>query len=242
MPKAASAGRLARVAHRRTLGEAAFPDAREFTELLPRLQESASTVLLRMVWRAYDALAREILAEVDVSRADEALETQITQFLEPRIDECLKSERPSLPWYVQHKPCEAETRAPAPAHHPEYDIAFRLNECPRVMWPLEAKVLRTDGRVGEYVREVTGNFLTCRYAPFSKEAAMLGYLLAGSPDAALSAIRGGLRCPLLCHPGFPDRPHRFSDHIRTVPDGKAYPAQFRCHHLILALTCCPPPE
>lgn len=227
---------------RRTLGEAAFPDVGEFTELLPRLQGGASTVLLGLVWRAYDALRLEVLGHVDVSDADEALETQVTFLLWLRIEDRLRCERPFLPCQIVHKPFEAETRAPAPAQPPECDMAFVLNENPRVMWPLEAKVLRTDGRIAAYVREVTSNFLTCRYAPFSKEAAMLGYLLSGSPNAALTAISQRLGCRLLCHPGFPDRPHRFSDHIRKVPVGKPCPAEFRCHHLILALTCCAPPE
>ena len=103
------------------------------------------------------------------------------------------------------------------------------------MWPLEAKVLKTDGAVSEYIKEINDNFMTCRYAPFSSEGGMLGYLLSGNPDKAFTNIAKKLPCTLNDHPDFPNRDHKTSDHQRVIPPEKSYPAEFRCHHLLLKI-------
>jgi hypothetical protein len=139
------------------------------------------------------------------------------------------------PFYLLHKPDEFETLARDYAQPPEPDMGFHPYDNERLMWPIEAKVLRTDGAVGEYVNEVTGNFLTCRYAPFSGEGGMLGYLVVGSPNTAFDNIAKGLQCNLLPHPDFQKRNHRTSRHTRTAPRGKKYPRSFVCHHMILAV-------
>jgi hypothetical protein len=104
------------------------------------------------------------------------------------------------------------------------------------MWPLEAKVLRSDGAVAPYVKDIQNEFLTCRYAPFSSEGGMLGYLLSGTPSKVFSSIEAKVHCPLTHHLKFPERDHKISNHKRTVPAGKPYPAVFRCHHLLLQIT------
>lgn len=101
------------------------------------------------------------------------------------------------------------------------------------MWPLEAKVLETPGRVARYVRDIAQEFLTCRYGPFADSGAMLAYLLQGAPDAALQAIENRLGSALLPVPEHAGRPSRRSAHDRSVPPGKPYPACFDCYHLIL---------
>jgi hypothetical protein len=190
-------------------------------------------VLLGFVWEGYDRLVAEVISQVDAQQADDSLETNVTQLLEPLIRRSMSQAGGYLPYDVQHNRFEFATRLDAPAQAPGYDIAFFLIANPRVMWPLEAKVLRTDRAVGAYVGEVTGNFLTCRYAPFSNEAAMLAYLVSGLPQHALHHISESLRCTLTPHPDFPDRDHATSDHRRAVPTGKPYPEAFRCHHLIM---------
>ena len=101
------------------------------------------------------------------------------------------------------------------------------------MWPIEAKVLETSGRIAEYIRDVKQEFLTCRYAPFSNSGAMLGYLLEGNPNDALLAIENSLGRKLWFVPEHLSRPSRRSNHNRTVPSGKPYPPTFDCYHLIL---------
>ena len=94
------------------------------------------------------------------------------------------------------------------------------------------KSSRTPQRVADYERDVREQYLTCRYAPFSAAGAMLGYLLTGSAADALARIEAKLGCVLDPAPAFAKRPHRMSSHRRTVPAGKPYPMDFRCHHLI----------
>ncbi|NJK29478.1 MAG: hypothetical protein HC940_04640 [Acaryochloris sp. SU_5_25] len=107
-----------------------------------------------------------------------------------------------------------------------------------VKYALEAKVLQSDstGDVKAYAKEITENFLKFRYAPFSSEGGMLGYLLNGHPGTAFRNIAAAVPCVLSNHPDFSGRHHKISDHDRSILTGKKYPAKFRCHHLLLQLT------
>ena len=183
-----------------------------------------SFILLSFLWQAYDQMRKD---DPFVDGRD--LERSITQLLEPRIHRAMSGDEP---FYVQHGPFERETMKAPPSQPPQYDIAFVLHADERIMWPMEAKVLETAGAVAEYVEDVREQFLKCRYAPFSSEGAMLGYLLSGTPADAFHNISTKVPCELKEHPGFPSRPQRFSHHVRTVPAGEAYPPMFRCHHLI----------
>ncbi|OLD94313.1 MAG: hypothetical protein AUI36_46555, partial [Cyanobacteria bacterium 13_1_40CM_2_61_4] len=197
--------------------ERRWPESDDFIRLAVKWGENASAQLLTYVWVAYDALAAEVFAVDPPTGDDESLERSITQLLEPRIRAAMTGWEP---FQVQHGPYEYETRSRAPAQPPAYDIAFFLVARPRLMWPLEAKVLRTDRAVALYVAAVRNEFLTCRSSPFSSQAGMLGYLVAGNPQRAFAAIERATRYRLAAHPHFHDRPHRISDHVRKVPQGK----------------------
>jgi hypothetical protein len=212
-----------------TYSERRWPDTPEFNSVLHSLKQAGSTILLALVWKAYDKFCKETVVQVDCSKEDEDLERDITQLYEPMIHEVMTGYEP---FYVQHGPYERESRESAPAQPPQYDIAFILRNNPRVMWPLEAKVLRTDGRVAGYIKDMQCNFLTCRYAPFSSEAAMLGYLLSGNSKVVFVSIAQKSKWELNVHKDFPKRNHRTSDHKRKVPKDKHYPVHFRCHHII----------
>jgi hypothetical protein len=205
-------------------GHDAAPDF-NFIALAAEWMRDQADVLLSFVWLGYDRM-REDMPVVD----GRDLERSITQLLEPRIDAAMSGDEP---FYIQHSPFEQETMAQPPAQPPAYDLAFVLRADERIMWPLEAKVLETPRRLSEYERDIQEEFLKCRYAPFSGAAAMLGYLLTGSPVEALDAIAVRLNCDLKLVPAFQDRPHRISSHHRTVPEGKSYVRNFNCHHLIL---------
>ena len=184
-----------------------------------------SAILLGFMWIAYDQLTQ------DTSRIDNRdLERSITQLLEARVHRAMSGDEP---FYVQHGPYERETMKPPPAQPPQYDLAFVLNADERVMWPLEAKVLETAFAVSDYVDDVRQQFLTCRYAPFCGEGAMLGYLLSGTTTETFRSIEAKLSCTFEHHTKFPARAHKTSRHSRTLPVGKAYPADFLCHHLLL---------
>ena len=196
-----------------------------FLTLAATWTSDQADLLLGFVWAAYDRM-RAGMPYID----SRDLERSITQALEPRIRDEMSGYEP---FYVQHGSSERETMAAQPAQPPEYDIAFVLRAEERIMWPLEAKVLETPRKIAEYERDVREQYLRCRYAPFSAWGAMLGYLLSGSADAALSCIESKLGSKLASTPAFAHRPHRISSHRRAVPEGKSYPTKFRCYHLIL---------
>lgn len=184
-----------------------------------------SAILLGFVWQAYDQMRRD---DPPVNKKD--LERSITQLLEPRVHRAMSGDEP---FYVQHGPYERETMKAPPAQPPQYDLAFILHAAEEIMWPLEAKVLETAVAVSEYAHDIREEYLKCRYAPFSSEGAMLGYLLSGTPTEAFHAVAEKVPCELEDHPSFLFRPQKLSRHTRSVPVGKAYPPLFRCHHLML---------
>lgn len=191
---------------------------------------SASTMLLGYVWIGLDALWKNHLKGIGgVKSEDEAKELSITELLFDEIREVMPS---ASPFEVGHKVSEFESLLTPSAHPPEYDIAFYPRQNRRLKFPIEAKVLPTDGQVSEYNKEINENYLTCRYAPLSSEGAMLGYLLRGSPGNALNNISQKVPCKLEDHPEFKDRDHKVSNHDRKIPEGKSYPSRFRCHHMI----------
>jgi hypothetical protein len=220
------------LASNKTYSERLWPDTTEFNSVLRSWKAAGSAVLLSLIWKGYDSFRKASLAEINCSHEDESLERDITRLLEPKIREAMSGYEP---FYVQHGPYEFETRQPAPAQPPEYDIAFVLRANPRVMWPLEAKVLRTDSDTTNYIDEVKNNFLTCRYSPFSNEAAMLGYLLSGDLNKVFENIASKTGWNLENHPDFIDRAHKVSCHKRNPPKNKAYPPEFSCHHLLFEL-------
>lgn len=207
-----------------------WPDTAEYTELARMWSADAVERMLTAVWRGYDALVVEVLATIDMTKADEELERAITQLLEPCVRRQLSGDEP---YYVQHGPYEYATRRPAPAQSPQYDLAFVLHQNPRIMWPLEAKLLRSDGTVAAYVQDLHNEFLTGRYAPYASSSAMLGYLLRGSPGKVFDNIETALACQLQPHPAFSTRHHRISDHSRNLTQADFVSGPFQCHHLIL---------
>ncbi len=212
-----------------TIGELCWPDTPEFCSAAENWHSGTSSVLLGFVWKAYELLGAEVLAKIDISLAEEQIERSITQYLTPRIREYMSGFEP---FFVEQGVYEFETRLSPSAQPPLYDIAFILRDSERVMWPLEAKVLKTDKATSEYVKEIKENFFTCRYAPFSREGAMIGYMLSGKPEQSFLKIAKELHTELVSHRDFSDRPHKISFHTRIVPKGKKYPSEFSCHHLI----------
>ena len=209
-----------------------WPDTAEYTELARTWSADAVERMLEAVWHGYDVLVVEVLATIDIAQADAELERTITQLLEPRIRRQLSGDEP---YDVQHGPYEFATRQPAPAQPPQYDLAFVLHQNPRVMWPLEAKLLRSDDRVAAYVQDIHNEFLTGRYAPYASSSAMLGYLLRGSPAKVFDNIEAAIACRLQPHPAFSTRHHRISEHSRNLAKAEFVSGLFQCHHLILEM-------
>lgn len=196
-----------------------------FVVLAQAWMQNPTEALLGFVWSAYARMQDD---KPQIDRRD--LERSITQLLEPRVRLSMTGFEP---FYIQHGPFERETMLPPPAQPPEYDLAFILRANEQVMWPIEAKVLETPNAVANYVSDVTEQFLTCRYAPFSSSGAMLGYLLKGNADDAFASIAKKLACVLHAVPEHAKKKNRVSSHFRAVPSGKTYPAAFSCYHLIM---------
>jgi len=216
----------------KTIPELRWKDTPDFVAVAQAWNNDAITILVKLVWKGYDLLVAEILSQINSDEAEEQIERSITQSLERRIRRNMTGDEP---FDVQHEVYEIETSQSAPARPPQYDIAFYLISNDRIVWPLEAKVLKSDGAVGEYIKEINENFITCRYAPFSSQGGMLGYLFSGDSNKAFTNIASKVPCTLSEHPDFPNRDHKTSDHQRIVPSGKLYPAEFRCHHLLLKI-------
>ena len=214
-----------------TVSEKIWPDTVEFGSFLEKVAGESSVSLLRLVWRGFDSLSND-LRDINLEEPLDDLERDLTQQLEKRV----RREMTGFEAFeLQHGPYERESRKPAPAQPPQYDLAFALRANERVMWPIEAKVLGDPGRISSYVNDLQNEYLTFRYAPFSREGAMLGYLLAGNPIDVFTNLSVALSCSLVSHPEFATRDHRTSDHVRTPPPGIPYPSEFRCHHMIFRL-------
>jgi len=220
---------------RQTYLERRWPDTPAFQTIAVQWCADQSCRLLDIVWRGYDLLFENDLSQVAFAAADEAREESLNYLLALRIDQC----KGSAPFYVVHQPPEHTKRKRGRGRSPQPDIGFALYEHPRTVWPMEGKVLMHDRDVSAYLVEIETNLLKARYAAFSNEGAMLGYLVTGDAESVLSHINKNLGTALRNHPHFSMRPHRLSDHTRTDLPHPNSPAHFVCHHLILCLAPTP---
>jgi hypothetical protein len=216
---------------RQTYFERRWPDTPMFQDIAAQWCAEQSRQLLGLVWRGYDLLFGHDLHKVPFAANDEAREESLNFLLAMRIDQC----KGNAPFYVAHQPPEQTERKRGKGRSPQPDIGFALYEYPRAVWAMEGKVLMHDRDVSAYLAEIDMNFVRARYATFSSEGAMLGYLVSGDAKQALTNISVELGAPLRAHPSFAVRPHRLSDHKRASPLHPRSAGYFLCHHLILSL-------
>ncbi|MFZ2630644.1 MAG: hypothetical protein WA081_03715 [Desulfosalsimonadaceae bacterium] len=203
-----------------------YPVPEDFVLLAKKWRPDAVDILLGFVWQGFDQLARE---KFNAAKDDQNLEDDITYAAYCRIQDTT----PYSPFQVIHQPPEPE-KGKATGPSPRSDLGFRLRGGNvRSHFTIEAKVIKTERGVAKYVNEITGNLLTARYAAFSSEAAMLGYLFSGCPQNTFKSISQKLQCPLNPYPAFPERNHRYSDHLRETSSGYKVSPDFRCHHMII---------
>lgn len=189
--------------------------------------------LLTLVWSSCDLYRSEGLAGTDLTVADEQLERDITQDIALRLSDLVTHMEP---FRVQHERYELMSPLRKRPRPPQCDIAFVWRADDRIMWPVEAKILRNPNNVADYLTEIKDNYLTCRKAPLSPAGAMLGYLLSGSPEQAFRNISSGLKCSLQDEPSFSGRNHKTSEHERSAGSCKNSPRKFRCHHLLMEIS------
>ncbi len=215
---------------RQTISEQLWPKDASFNSLRiwPR---DAGTIILRRVWAAYDDLGPAILSRVDWSAAEDEVERSLTAYHSLKIQERQSGDEP----FILHPEMpEFESREPAPARSRAYDFGFVMRGGDYAMiWPIEAKVLKTDRKLTGYLRDLDDKYLKCKAAPFSHEGALIGYLLSGNPAVVFDGIRAHIGQLLMPHQAFSGRNHRTTTHKREVPKGKHYPRDFLCHHLVM---------
>jgi hypothetical protein len=209
--------------------QASYPTPQDFVEAVAGLRGDGLVVMITLLWRGIDSFRK---SEFRVDPSDEDIERTSSQFLARHVQAQMDGFEP---YVFQHEVSEPETRTCRNAQSPTYDLAFQLRSNPRCIWPIEAKVLKRPNDTREYVKAIVENFLTSRYSPFSSEAAMLAYLLEGSPDDALNCIASQLDLKLDLHPDFVDRPHRVSLHERVTLSQATASKRFTCHHLTVVL-------
>lgn len=218
------------------MAELRWPTTPEFVQAASQHGASIVSDIIIALWAGYDRFFTEVVAPLGDYPVGDEMERTITLMLYPFVRQAMSGFEP---YYVAHAHRENESRAPAPAQAPEYDLAFVLRANPRVCWPVEAKFLRTDGTVRAYVDEIDDQYLSCRYGPFSSSGAMLAYLFTGDPLKLLSNIEKSLGVPLGRAAFANARHHRTSNHERRVPPGKPYPSRFECHHLVMPVRMAP---
>ena len=207
-----------------------YPVPKDFVILAKRWHPDAIDILLGYVWQGFDKLIAEAF---DFNKTDENLEDDITYAAYCRIQDTMPQ---SSPLQVIHQPPELERRKPS-GQAPKSDLGFRLRGGNiRSHFTIEAKVIPTERAVSKYVNEIRSNLFIGRYSMFSSEAAMLGYLLSGSPQVTFEAISQSLQSILRPYPAFKHRHHRYSDHKHQANGTRIFTA-FRCHHLLILFDC-----
>jgi len=210
--------------------QANYPIPEDFVRLAKRWHPDAIDILLGYVWQGFDKLETEAF---DVSKTEDNIEDDITYAVCCRIHDTMP---PSSPYQVVHQPPERERKKPS-GQPPRSDLGFQLRGGNiRSHFTIEAKVIPTERAVSKYVNEIRSNLLIGRYSTFSSEAAMLGYLLSGSPSITFEAISKSLQSSLHPYPAFKQRQHCYSDHKRHANSNRIFTA-FRCHHLLILFHC-----
>ena len=194
--------------------------------------QDQSRLLLELVWRGYDRLLSQDLNVVPFSDTDEAKEKSLNTFWQFGLT-VHERRRAVLRRARAARADETETRERAISAagyrvHAVQIIRERFGRWKQKFWP-------TTRPSGLTWLKSTNNFITCRYATFSSEGAMLGYLLHGEPERTFAAITTRLRQNLILHPHFLDRPQRISHHQRDDAPHMHSPREFTCHHLLLCI-------
>ncbi len=220
-----------------TLFQQAWPHTPEFDAIAHAWPDDVVVEMLSLVWSGFDRMKALHLNSVDFSLTIHQLERSLTDLHAREITLLWKSHRNGFESFLpKHEAWELASCSSPSAMPPSYDFGFELVSDPRLRWPVEAKVMAHDGDVSRYLDDLRSKYLTGKGAPFSRSAALIGYLRSGAAGAALTAIETSLRQKLVAYPAFKTRAHRTSRHrkklgtnpSKTIPD-------FVCHHLIASL-------
>lgn len=214
------------MSRRPTLSELAWPMDDESRQQAQEWVNGVSAQVLEWTWRGFDRLHRSSLATVDINQPLEGLERDLARLHYIEINKLWAQETCGESAITPHHEYpENESRSPAPAKPPAYDIAF-IWENARVVWPIEAKVVPSPSVLADYVGDVQ-KFVSGIAAPLSGEGAQIAYLLTGKPNDFFDNLSGKHHYTLTQSPEFKERPHRVTLHTRTQAPN------LRLHHLAM---------
>jgi hypothetical protein len=216
--------------------EQAWPGDAAFKKLALEWAEAVSQRILDWVWRGFDALLAGPMARVDLTQPLEQLERDLTNLHFIEIQLLWRTETDGFSSLTPgHEIPEFESRHSARAKPPAYDLGFVYSENPRVIWPIEAKIVQKPSALRDYLTEIRNKFIAGKAAPFVGQAGMIGYLLAGTAHEVFTALESKLSQTLKQPSAFASRDHRTSFHIRgRSPFGRDLP-DLLLHHLVM--TC-----
>lgn len=220
-----------------TIYDHAFPNSPEWNAIANAWSDDVVESMLSLVWEGYDRMKAKILSKVDFSQPLHQLERTLTDAHATEIILLWKANRTGFESFLP-KPemWEPSSIASPSAMPPSYDIGFENVNDPRLRWPVEAKVLARPADVNRYLNDLRLKYLTGVGAPFSTQAALLGYLMEGEVIDVIAAIQSVLGANLKLFPPFAQRLHHTSEHQRSVSGIQAGAKHtFFCHHLITPL-------
>lgn len=220
-----------------TIYDHAFPNAPEWNGIADAWSSDVVESMLSLIWEGYDRMKAKILSKVDFTQPLHQLERTLTDAHATEILLLWKSNRTGFESFLPKTEMWEPSSITSPsAMPPSYDIGFENVNDPRLRWPVEAKVLSRPTDVRRYLDDLNLKYLTGVGAPFSPQAALIGYLMDGKTIDAIAAIQSALKASLKPFPPFAHRKHHTSEHPRSVigiHGGK--PHIFDCHHLVAEL-------
>ncbi len=214
--------------------ELVWPDDPADADLPQAWAQGVAIQALSWTWRAFDRLQQELLVKVDLRQPLEQVERDLTRNHFVELQKVYQAETEGFSVLIPvHEWPEMETRSPAPAKPPAYDLGFVHPENRRWAWPIEAKVLKTPGTLADYLADVLEKYDSGVAAPLVGEGGMIAYLLSGVPAEFFSNLQERLPNSLVILPEFAHRAHRASTHQRkNAPE-------LRLHHMAMACQLLP---
>ena len=220
-----------------TIYDHAFPDAPEWDAIADAWSKDVVESMLSLIWEGYDRMKVKILSKVDFSQPSNQLERMLTDAHATEITLLWKANHHGFETFLpKQEPWEPSSIKSPSAMPPSYDIGFENVNDPRLRWPVEAKLLTRSKDVKRYLDDLKLKYLPGIGAPFSTQAALLGYLLDGKVVDTIAAIQAALGVSLKLLPSFALREHHTSEHPRSVSgihSGAIH--TFVCHHMIAPL-------
>ena len=219
-----------------SLHEAIFPvDLWEFATIANHWPDDVVHEMLSLVWDGFEQMKAQHFHGFDFTQPIEQLERGLTDLHMDEITLLWKLRRDGFESFIpKHEAWEFRNRKKASSMPTSIDIGFVLIANRSLRWSVEAKVLEHPVDVGRYLADLTGKYLTGNGAQHTTTAALAGYLRQGLAESVFPHLENRLGQPLKPSAAFPKRPHRISEHRRTIT-GSDEDMPFTCHHLILAL-------